>query len=150
MTAKKPKFTIAGIDPETRANQGHEFEIVDPTTCEDGENGLPDYGTGSGTGMFITVVGKESTAFKQAARRKVNEARKRLMGNKKSPTIEDDISDSIDLYAACTNGWRGVVLNEDEGELPFTPENVRKLYAFDFVRAQVEAQIMKREVFTPG
>ncbi len=142
MTAKtKPKFTIAGIDPEARANKGREFEIKDTTT-------------GEGAGMFISVVGKESTAYKAEFRKRLNALRSAEISRGDAPakarTVEQDIADAIEVLAACTTGWRGIVINEEEGELEFTPENVRRLYAYDFVRLQVDAEVSRETDFTPG
>lgn len=138
-TKAKPRFSIAALDPEVKANAGHEFEITDPET-------------GEGTGMFISVVSKESTAYKQKFRTRVNQIRRTEAVNAGKPTkvrtIEDDIADSIDVLAACTTGWRNIVLNEGEPPLDFTPDNVRALYKYDFVRLQVDEEVMKVAGFT--
>lgn len=137
MSKAKPKFSIAGI--QAKANEGHEFEIVDPET-------------GEGTGMFLSVVGKESETYKREFRRRVNDLRKAEVLNTGKPAkvrvVEDDIADSVDVLAACTTGWRDVVIDEAEGALPFSPENVRRLYSFDFVRLQADAEVMKVGGFT--
>ncbi len=128
----KPKFSIAGID--AKANEGHEFEIIDPET-------------GEGTGMFLSVVGKDSATYKREFRRRVNEIRRAEAVSAGKPvkvrSIEDDIADSIDVLTACTTGWRDVVIDEAEGGLPFSAENVRRLYSFDFVRLQADAEVTK-------
>lgn len=157
MTAKtKPKFTIAGLDPEAKAAEGIEFEIVDPTTCTVNEDGSLNYSTGDGTGMHITVIGRQSATFKAETRKQINSQRQaefkaRSTGKPVPPTtIEEDIAKSVEIVSACTIGWRGVVIDEDEGELEFTPENVRRLYSYDFIRLQADAAVMGVTGFTSG
>lgn len=135
--------SIAEIDPTREADKGHEFEITKPD--------------GTGTGMFLTVVGKESTIFKQVMRSNLNAVRRAEYERQKAgapiatfQTIEQDIDKSIETYAACVIAWRGVVIDKTEGLTEFTPDNVKRLMAYDFVRVQAEKEILARTDFMPG
>lgn len=142
---KTKGLSIAEMERE--ADKGHEFEIL-------GLNGKP-------SGMFLTVVGRESTNFKAAAREAENAARKVEFERIKAgappgsqyQTVEQDIAKLIAIYAACTTAWRNVVIDEaadGSDPLPFTPDNVKRLYAYDFVRVQAEKEILALSSFTPG
>lgn len=143
MTKAKPKFSIAGIDPEAKANKGIEWEITDPET-------------GEGTGMFLTTLGKDSTTYKSEIHRRINATRQaefkaQLTGKPVPPRdFEKDIDETISVLVACTTGWRGVVIDEAEGELPFTPENARRLFQYDFVRVQANEKVTEVTAFTTG
>ncbi|MBO9602541.1 MAG: hypothetical protein J7496_08545 [Novosphingobium sp.] len=133
--------SIAALNPEVAADKGHEFEIL---------------AAGEPTGMFLTVVGKESSLYKQAMRARINAARKdEAAAVSKGASVvafrpvEKDISDAIEILADCTIAWRGVVIEEAEGEAEFNRENVVRLYGYDFVREQADAEVMKLGNFTP-
>lgn len=138
---KTARKSIADLNPEVKADKGHEFEIM---------------ADGDPTGMFLTVVGKESTVWKAMVRKQANDARRREFerlrkGKPEEPTtVEQDIDASIPLYASCVIGWRNVEIEAGEGEAPFTPENVDRLLRYDFVRVQVEREILGLADFTRG
>jgi hypothetical protein len=128
---------------------------MDPENAVTDAEGRTDYSRCEGTGMFLTVTPKEGSAYKREMRRRFNEMRQREIAEQAGAkaavqTIEDIIGDTIEILAACTVGWRGVVIDEAEGELPYTPDNVRRLYALEFVRQQADAQIMGVTGFTKG
>lgn len=146
MTAKteaKPKFSIAGIDPEAKANKGIEWEVVDPET-------------GKGIGMFLTCLPSDSTVYKEQIHAKINARRQaefeaQQSGNPLPPQLfEKDIEETINVLVACHTGWRGIVIDEEEGEIPFTPENARRLFSFDFIRKQANEKVEKTKAFING
>ena len=112
-------FDLASLDTTTACDKGTEIELKHPVT------NVP-------LGMFIKIIGKDSKEFKDFTRQKINERlRKDALSQKrgKDPeirTIEGIEEENIELLTLCTKGWRGVELNGKE--LPFTPENVKKVY----------------------
>lgn len=134
MTAKtkdKP-LDLDDISPTKACDKGYELELRHPATKKP-------------LGVFITVLGKESSAYRQHIRDIENEAiRKRFERSQKGgepdlPTAEKREKGEIALVAAVTTGWRNVVLGGEE--LPFSEANARKLYAEPWIRAQVDAAV---------
>ena len=125
-TAKKPAYSIMALSPEKACEKGFEFELQHP------------FNDGEGMGMFITVIGPQSPKVKAYHRAKVNEQlRLEAKGNIPATTVEALEASAIENAIAATVSWRGIVYNEADGELPFTEENARLLYAQAFVRKQV-------------
>lgn len=134
----KAKTSIMGISPELACAKGYEFELQNPFTKE-------------GLGMFVTVIGPESPAVKAHNRAKINtQLRKEAKGENPATTVEELESAAIETAVVSTVGWRGVVLHEADGELDFTPENARLLYAQTFVRKQVLEAANELGNFKPG
>lgn len=142
--AKANGFSIAEMARE--ADKGHEFELTAP----DGK---------TGTGMFWSVVGQESSIFRRASRKLVDRQRKEDFERQKKGlepkprTTDDDIAASIEHYAECSTGWRNMVIDEEADgpdPLDFTPANVKRALSYDFVRMQVEKEIFGIGDFTTG
>lgn len=130
---------LNAIDTVAASNRGAEIQLKHPVTLEP----MPAY---------ITVLGKDSDAFKQTFRKKVNgriarEAIAKKRGqNVEPPTIEDGEEDAIDLLVACTVGWRGLMRGDQAIE--FSPEAARDLYrSTEWIRTQVDTAIADLALF---
>jgi len=115
-------------------------------------------------GVRIQVAGVDSDTYRSHIRRQQNrrmEQAKRSRGQI-SISAEELENDALDLLVACTKGWESDIEEHGEkktvsaipcgeqGLLPCTPENVRKVYAnpgFAWLREQVDAEIGDRSNF---
>lgn len=129
MTKAKKKLDLRSIDPSVACDKGYEFELLHPHTEEP-------------VGTFITVLGKDSKAWRDHTRAKSN-ARMRedfegkRKGKTKPPTVEEIEEGAAELLAKVTVGWRDVEL--DGEELPFNEANAKRLYTeLPWVRHQVD------------
>lgn len=114
-----------------------EIEIVNPKTR-------------AGTGIFITVLSRDSDAAKAVSRRQLNrrlDAARRTRGGV-ALTAEELDEETLELLVICTKSWRGM---QWQGK-PFdcTPENVRFIYEKSphIIREQVEDAMANRALFT--
>jgi hypothetical protein len=106
---------------------------------------------GKPIGVFVSVLGPESAAFKARVRREINRDRRKEFeakrkGKEAEPsTIEEDEAFSVSLVADLVTGWRTVKEGKSEpvviwkGEkLDFNPDNLNRwLSHFAWVRAQI-------------
>jgi len=118
MTAKAKPFDLGQIDTIAACNKPFELEIVHPISKEK-------------TGVFISVVGKDSDAYRGRIKAIANEslARDAFAGQRGKvdiPNIDKMETKNIDSLVAATVGWRNVVL--DGEELAFSAEAARKVY----------------------
>ena len=124
------KFDLSSLDTSAAAEAGAELELLHPAT-------------GEGLNMFVTLLGTDSASWRQAISRNLN----RRGSGKRTP--EKAMEENIETYAACTVGFRGVIL--DGQEIPFSHDNARMLYRrFPWMREQVDAFIGDRANFLPG
>ncbi len=126
------------LDTQAASEKPFEFELTRP----DNKKAL---------GVFVSVVGPESAAFKNKLRRQINqERRKAFVAERKGKgvepqTIEEDEAESVAVIAELARGWRTVKDGKSEpviywkGEkLPFNAENLtRWLTHFPWVREQI-------------
>lgn len=150
------KAAIAAIDFDDldtglASEKPYEFELVHPASKEP-------------LGVFISVVGPESAAFKAKVRKEVNRDRRRQFEAKRKgkdiePTsIEEDEAFSIALVADLVTGWRTVLGDKSEpviywkkAPLEFTQENViRWLTNFPWARTQIDAASGDLSNFLPS
>lgn len=154
MTKGKPSTLIdlASLDTKAASNKGGEIELKHPVTSKP-------------TGMFITILGKDSDAFiehtRAAANERIRTAHIAQQSGKQSdiPTAEKAEEKALELLAVCTVSWRqeyeeaGEVKNEASlylnGEwLPFSAMNALKLYREQlWVRRQIDTEIGALENF---
>lgn len=150
---------LKDFDVVSGANEGFELQLVNYKTQEP----LP---------LFVTVLGRDSDAFRRV---QADQQRRRLAKMTKgnvvrvgSVSAEELEADAIDLLAACTVGWREELAPEGsavpEGsrhekktltvrgeELTCTRANAARLYAdFPWIREQVDAAVGDRANFTQG
>lgn len=139
-------FDLAAIDTATASDKGFELELRHPVT-------------NAATGVFITVLGKDSKVFKDYVRAKANERlRKDMMTRNRGkdndpPTVEQLERDTIDLLTACTLSWRdgdAASITLGGKALEFNEANVRTVYAITPIRDQVDEAIGDMGNFLPG
>jgi len=137
----KPRRSIMAMSPERACERGFEFEVVDPFA----EKGEPS------TGMFITVLGTEARAVKVFLRAKGNEELlASASGEKKAARIEEWEATAVERAVATVVSWRGIVMDEGQEELPFTPENAAMLFEQAWIRKQVLDASEDLGNFKPG
>lgn len=124
--------SLSVFDTVAACNEGYELELLKPN--------------GDGSGIFISVLGKDSDEFKQfqreqrdAVNRKVMKARKRGQ-DVKMDSAEMSEEKEIDLLTRLTTGWRNMPSFTVEGELlSFNKENAAMLYTkFPSIKRQVD------------
>lgn len=108
-------------------------------------------------GVFINILGKESSIVKKHTRDTRNEelrAEAMLEESGKKPeveTIEKIQAKAVKFYVACTVGWDNVVYKGKE--LPFSVENATMLYSdegMEWIRKQIDIAVGKLENFIKG
>ena len=127
----KNVIDLASLDTAARCEQGAELELRHPRTD-------------AGMGVFITLVGIDSRTYRKARAEMID----RQLARRGRPDFDERQESTVSALAACTTGWRNVVL--DGKELPCTPENARTLYTrFPWIREQVDAFTSDRGAYLP-
>jgi hypothetical protein len=136
------------LDTGAACERSYEFELLHPTT----EKPL---------GVFVSVLGPESQAFKNRVRKEVNRDRKRQFeaqrkGKHVEPQmLEEDEEFGVSLLTDIVTGWRTVKDGKSEpviywkGEkLEFSKDNVHRwLMHFPWARKQISDESSKLENF---
>lgn len=107
-------------------------------------NGDP-YLAADGTQATITVVGSESKRYRAARHQQYRRISKRVRSGRADATPEEMERDALDLAAAAVVGWHG--WEDGKKPLDLTPENVRRLLAYDHILDQVQAGIQRHAGF---
>ena len=134
---EKKMVDLAAIDTVKGSNEGFDVRIYHPGTNEDLD-------------ITISVLGKDSDLFQKVSR---NQNKKRMakmqkggFRNTTSIPIEQVESDGVDLLAACTTGWTGVVI--DKKEIEFSKDNAVMVYErFPWIKEQIDTAIGDRANF---
>jgi hypothetical protein len=118
MGTKKATFDLASLDTVAACNKPIEVEIRSVT--------------GQPTGFFISVLGKDSDAYRTIVRGMADESLKRqAMGKQDAATLDKIEQRNIDALVAVTTGWRfgeSQTAPLDGEALEFSAGNVQKLY----------------------
>jgi hypothetical protein len=115
----KTSFDLGSLDTIEACNKPYEFEIRHPVS-------------GAGTGVFWSVVGRDSDVYRSRTRAMADETlRKQAMGGKGSAETLDKLEQkNIDAMVAATTGYRTgddpTVMLKGE-KLDFSPVNARKV-----------------------
>ena len=116
----------------TPAEAGADVVIMHPVTGED-------------TDIVITVVGKDSATYRNAA--------KRIAGEKlpeETEAKEKELTKrGAELLTSCIRGWSGIE-DSDNKAIPFTPEFAIELLSntdFDSLAVQINAAIHDRTLY---
>lgn len=130
-------FDLSTLDSVAAANDGASLELKHP-------------GTHAPLGIFIRLAGRDSDKFKEADFRARNQrldlAQK---GVKMNRTAEEIDAEVLDMLAACTLGWDGLVENGKEVE--FSKAKAKHIYVkYPWIREQVDAFISDRSNFFIG
>jgi hypothetical protein len=128
---------LTTIDTVKGSNEGFDVKIFHPGTLVDLD-------------IVISVLGKDSDEFQKVTR---SQQKRRLAKVSKggfrvnAPLSAEEIEqDGIDLLAACTVGWKGVII--DQKEIPFSKENAANLYVrFPWIKEQVDTAVGDRANF---
>lgn len=127
--AKAQGFDLGALDTVEACNKPAEIEIRHPVS-------------GEGTGVFFSVLGKDSDTYRSRIRSLADQQlRNQALGKAPIETIDTLERRNIDALVAATVGWRSgdepmVTLNGEK--LDFSPANARKVYeALLPVREQV-------------
>lgn len=136
LASPKP-VDLSSLDLEGSAAKGAELELLHPITDEP-------------LGIFITVMGARSNAFKRAIDRlNAEQLDTRRPQSKRKVTIEAVEARSSQALAAVTIAWRNVVF---EGEaLDCNPKNAEMLYSQrPWIREQVDEFVGDAKNFWTG
>lgn len=139
------QFDLAQIDTKTLAEAGVDMPVKDLAgKALVARNGEP---------VAITLLGSDSAKYRSLTRVQVRKRMEQMAGGKSAVLTEADMDetdrDVLDVIVACTVGWKNV-LDTSGQAIPFTEENLRKLYAaYPVVREQAETFISSRANFIP-
>jgi hypothetical protein len=129
---------LSDFDLAKGAESGADLALRNPVTDEP-------LLTEDGAQITIRLVGMDSGAYRRALHQIQNRKLGRLTRGK-SPSMELVERDELELLAACTVGWSGVVV--DGAPLEFSAQNAVSLYErFRWIKEQVDAYIGDRENF---
>ena len=133
----KKKVDLAAIDTVKGSNEGFDVRIFHPGTNEDLD-------------LIINVLGKDSDAFQKVSRaqnkKRMAKMQKGGFRNTAPIPIEEIEQDGIDLLAACTTGWAGVIIEGEE--IQFSIDNAVMVYErFPWIKEQIDTAIGDRANF---
>lgn len=133
-TALATPFDFTTRDVAKKAEEGAELEVLDPVTNEP-------------VGVFITLAGADSAIHRKTT---ATIAKRRLSNTKgfrnRALDPEKFEAEGIEVLAACTLGWKGVVA--DGAPLPCSRDNAIMLYTrFPWLREQVDQFVSDRSVY---
>ena len=138
------QFDLAQVDTKTLAETGVDMPVKSldgkPLVARNGEQ------------VAITVLGSDSNKYRSLTRTQVRKRLDQMAGGKQITEAEMDETeqDVLDVLVACTVGWKNV-LDTEGNAIPFTSDNVRKLYgAYPVIREQVDTFISNRANFIPA
>lgn len=140
-------INLGVFDTKAAASKGARCVLVHPDTRKP----LLDE---HGKEAALILGGKDSEQYQKTSRawqahRLEAAARARRLKTVKGEQLQAEIEEhALDLLVAVTFGWENISLNAPE-ELPFSPENARRLYSEGplFVREQAEEFIDERGNF---
>lgn len=139
---KAKAFDLGSLDTVEACNKPAEIEIRHPVT-------------GETTGVFFSVLGKDSDTYRGRIRSLADQTlRSQALGKPQVETIDALEKRNIDALVAATTGWRTgdepVVTLKGE-KLEFSPANARKVYeALLPVREQVAEALNNLGNFMPA
>jgi hypothetical protein len=134
---KKGAIDLSSIDTVKGSNEGFDVQIYHPGTNED-------------LGISINVLGKDSDEFQRVSRAQQKKRMAKMQkGGFRSTTaipLEEIEQDSLELLAACTKSWSGVII--DGKAIDCTKENAVALYErFPWIKEQIDTAIGDRANF---
>lgn len=136
--AKAKSFDIAALDTISACNKPAEVEIFHPAT-------------GKPTGVFISVLGKDSDVFRARMRALADET---IAAAAQGQRQDDAERRTVETLAAATTGWRtgddaALILSGER--LEFSEANARRVYQTILpIREQASAAIYNLDLFMKG
>jgi len=133
----KKQVDLSSIDTVKGSNTGFDVQIYHPGTNEDLD-------------ITINVLGKDSDEFQKVSRaqqkKRMAKMQKGGFRNTATVPIEEIEQDGLELLAACTKSWSGVVV---EGKaLDCTTANAVMIYErFPWIKEQIDTAIGDRANF---
>lgn len=129
---------LGSLDTARSANEGFDVQLYHPVTNVD-------------LGITIKILGKDSDTFRKIshaqAKKRMDRFSKggfRNTGFIQSP--EEIEQNGIELLAACTVGWDGIIL--DGKPLDFSKDNAKELYTrFPWIKEQIDVAVGDRANF---
>ncbi len=113
---------------------------------------LYDFRSGADLGIKISVLGRDSDAFKakshDQSRKKISKLQKGGFRPGHAPIDVGD-KDGIELLAACTTGWTN--MRENGVDVPFSEAAAIRIYTkYPWIKEQVDSAIGDRALFMKG
>lgn len=133
---------LGELDTVKACNDGAEIELRHPVTK-------------APIGVFWTVLGKDSDAFREHVRDTINDDLRRARNKKRTgdeaQTVEMAEQRALELLLVCSRGWRTgdqPVINLNGEQLTFSVSNAKRvLTAMPWVKDQIDAAIADLENF---
>lgn len=128
---------LCELDINRVADAGIECELHHPVT-------------GTALGVWVTVMGADSLAYRTVMIERAREFQRRAKADPDAERTPDQIEEDTSIVCArCTRGWRGVRL--DGQDLPWSHDNAVMLFRrFVWMRQQINEFIEERHRFLPG
>jgi hypothetical protein len=111
--------------------------------------------TGEGSGIFITILGRDSDVYKQYEREQRDYMNRKIMlARKRGQDLRLDSAEmteekEIELLAKLTVGWENMPSFDGKGQLDFSKDNAVQLYAkFPAIRRQMDDACGDMQNFT--
>ena len=153
----KPEIDLESLDTAVAGDKGARVAIVHPVTKDP-------------IGIFITVLGKHSSTFRELVRERINkrvrtEALAARRGKPLDPRTAEEIErEALEMLVACTVGWETEIYNENgdvvevkptillgSQHVTFNIPNALNLYTrILWMREQVDDAIGDLENFIPA
>lgn len=119
MSKKNEGFDLGSLDTISACNTPTEIEIRHPAT-------------GAPTGVFFSILGRDSDVYRTRVRSLADEAlRKQATGKSQPETLDSLDKRNIDALVSVTTGWRtgdDPTVTVKGEKLGFSAENARKVY----------------------
>lgn len=127
---------LTKLDMANAASRGQDLHLRNPAT---GERLFND----DEEPMVITLLGQDSSEYRQGVRRIANE---QVKNRKKAPSAEALEQEAVSLLASVTAGWSGIVENGEVVE--FSRDAAERLYSrYAWIREQVDEFTADRSNF---
>ena len=126
---------LSSFDVSEAASRGATLILRNPATGEDlfADDGKP---------ITITLLGSDSSEYRKRIRATANQR----INSRKKRTVEQIEQESIEMLAAVTQGWCGIVV--DGEEVAFSQDEAKKLYRrFSWITEQVDEFVSDRSNF---
>ena len=135
---------LASLDTVAACDKGAEIELRHPVS-------------NAPLGIFVSILGRDSTVFKNHIHQSVNaRIRREAMARKRGRdveilTVEENEQEGIQALILCTTGWRTGEekhITFNGAKLAFNPENAKTIYtALTWLKKQVDEGVADLENF---